>query len=201
MQRAVCLAGVVWLTLTLSAAGFDPLMGDYARSDQRDVRVLSYNHGRNFIADADLDDVFTRILTVIDPDIICFQECTGDVSDATIVTRLNDLLPVDGGGTWHIHPGLPTGIRTVIASRFPKLQRFVDKHECGICVDPMSSGEVLGAVKRLLGNPALARQMGARGRDAVHAHYSWERESEKLLELYQEILPPGSSRARNEKEQ
>jgi hypothetical protein len=70
--QAVVIAAV-FLWGTAGAWGFDPLIGDYSRDDPLDVRVMSYNHNRNFIEDPGTDVEFGRILIAIDPDIICFQ--------------------------------------------------------------------------------------------------------------------------------
>jgi len=119
MSKAVCRIALVSFVWAAHAAAFDPPNGDYTKSDPHDIRVMAYNNERHFIAEPSLDDVFARILTVIQPDVICFEEITSDVSDAAIATRLTELLPLEGGGTWHVHSGIGGGIHTVIASRFP----------------------------------------------------------------------------------
>ena len=100
------------------ALGFDPLAGDYSKDDPLDVRIVSYNHHGEFIETPSRDAAFHRILTALNPDIICFQEFGDAVSAATIANRLDTILPVSGG-SWQIHLGLLGGIRTVIASRYP----------------------------------------------------------------------------------
>jgi endonuclease/exonuclease/phosphatase family metal-dependent hydrolase len=122
--QAVVIAAV-FLWGTAGAWGFEPLIGDYSRDDPLDVRVMSYNHNRNFIEDPGTDVEFGRILTAIDPDIICFQEFTDDTSAGAIASRLNLLLPISSGG-WEIHLGLLGGVRTVLASRFPLGLQRVD---------------------------------------------------------------------------
>jgi len=119
VSRVAARTALLTLLIAGVAAAFEPAAGDFAKSDPGDIRVLTYNHGRNFIADGALDDVFARILTVLAPDVICFQEFTSSVSDDKIAVRLSELLPPGPGGAWHVHSGQPTGIRTVLASRFP----------------------------------------------------------------------------------
>ncbi len=106
--------------------GFDPLAGDYTRDQPLDVRIVSYNHNRNFIDDASLDNVFDRILTTLDPDIVCFQEFVSGVSSTQVTARMNAIIPLGGGQSWQVHFGLLGGIRTVIASRYPLLQTATD---------------------------------------------------------------------------
>jgi endonuclease/exonuclease/phosphatase family metal-dependent hydrolase len=107
---------VIFSSATLASA-FDPLAGDYSKDDPLDVRVLTYNHLGNFISDPSTDAEFNRILTAINPDIICFQEFSSGVSSTTIANRLNSILPQPGG--WQIHLGIVAGTRNVIASRYP----------------------------------------------------------------------------------
>ncbi len=108
------------------AFAFDPLNGDYSRDNAEDVRIVSYNHAGNFIEDPGTDAAFDRILTALDPDVICFQEFSSAVSQGDVANRLNSILPIDGGGSWQIHFGLLGGIRTVLASRYPLSLTRVD---------------------------------------------------------------------------
>jgi len=119
---------ITWLAAIVAAptaVAFDPLNGDYTRADPLDVRIASYNHNRNFIEDPTRDAAFDRILTTLDPDIICFQEFTVATSAAELAGRLNVVLPIGGAG-WHVHLGLLDGVRTAIASRYPLSLTAVD---------------------------------------------------------------------------
>jgi len=95
----------------------DPLSGDFSKNDPLDIRLVAYNHNRNFIEDSSRDAAFNRILTALNPDIISFEEFSSSTSQSDVANRLNSILPTPGG--WRIHFGLLGGIRTVIASRFP----------------------------------------------------------------------------------
>ncbi len=101
-----------------AARAFDPLSGDFTKEQPLDVRVVAYNHGQHFIEDPSRDAAFNRILTALNPDIICFEEFGSSVSQSDISNRLNSILPISGG-SWQIHFGLLGGIRTVLASRYP----------------------------------------------------------------------------------
>jgi glycosyltransferase involved in cell wall biosynthesis len=81
--------------------------------------------------------------------------------------------------------GLP-----VVTSDFPLYREIVDRHQCGICVNPADLPAIIDAVRRLLDNPAEAVAMGQRGREAVREHYTWDTEANKLLALYYS-LPAG----------
>ncbi len=97
---------------------YDPLAGDYSKDQPLDIRIVAYNHNRNFIEDSNTDAAFDRILVALNPDIICFQEFTSNTSQNDVANRLNSILPTGGSG-WQIHFGLLGGIRTVLASRHP----------------------------------------------------------------------------------
>jgi glycosyltransferase involved in cell wall biosynthesis len=76
----------------------------------------------------------------------------------------------------------------VIASNFPLWKEIVEKNNCGICVDPTNPEEIAKAIEYLITHPNEARKMGENGRKAVLEKYNWEKESEKLLNVYKEIL-------------
>jgi glycosyltransferase involved in cell wall biosynthesis len=79
--------------------------------------------------------------------------------------------------------GLP-----VIASNFPLWKEIVEGNNCGICVNPLDPKEIANAIKYLIDHPDEARAMGENGRRSVLEKYNWEKESEKLIRLYEEIL-------------
>jgi glycosyltransferase involved in cell wall biosynthesis len=82
----------------------------------------------------------------------------------------------------YMSAGLP-----VIASDFPLWRGIVEDAQCGICVDPMSPGEIADAVRYLLNNKEEARKMGENGRKAIMNKYNWEQESVRLVELYKSL--------------
>jgi glycosyltransferase involved in cell wall biosynthesis len=79
----------------------------------------------------------------------------------------------------------------VIASNFPAWATIVNRHECGLCVDPESETAIAAAINWIMEHPAEAARMGANGRRAVERLYSWEAEREKLLALYEQLIGRG----------
>lgn len=76
----------------------------------------------------------------------------------------------------------------VIASHFPLWRDIVEGNNCGICVDPLNVDEIGEAIKWIMDNPEQARKMGENGRKAVEEVYNWEKEGEKLIKIYEELL-------------
>jgi glycosyltransferase involved in cell wall biosynthesis len=79
--------------------------------------------------------------------------------------------------------GLP-----VIASDFALWREIVDGAGCGILVDPQDPDAIARAMQWMLDHPDEAEAMGRRGRAAVEEKYNWEREAEKLIGLYKELM-------------
>jgi glycosyltransferase involved in cell wall biosynthesis len=76
----------------------------------------------------------------------------------------------------------------VVASSFPLYRDVVEAHRCGLTVDPAQPREIARAMAYLIEHPQEARQMGENGRRAVLEQYNWEKESRKLLQIYDTVL-------------
>jgi glycosyltransferase involved in cell wall biosynthesis len=76
----------------------------------------------------------------------------------------------------------------VISSNNKLWKSIIDKHQCGICVDPMNPKEIAEAIQYIIEHPKEAEQMGINGKKAVLEIYNWANEEKKLLELYRNIL-------------
>ena len=76
--------------------------------------------------------------------------------------------------------GLP-----VICTGFELWKEFVQRYDCGICVDPENTDEIASAIRYLLDHPEEARRMGENGRRAVEQEFNWGMEEMKLLSLYE----------------
>lgn len=76
----------------------------------------------------------------------------------------------------------------VIASAFPLWRDIVERHGCGLCVDPTDPAAIARAIRQLVDDDAQSSRMGQAGRAAVHAHYHWPRAEAELLRLYGELL-------------
>ena len=76
----------------------------------------------------------------------------------------------------------------VIASNFPLWRDLVAANGAGLLVDPLDPEAIAGAIGQVLEHPEEAEAMGRRGGKAVLERYNWDREKEKLLALYEELL-------------
>jgi glycosyltransferase involved in cell wall biosynthesis len=76
----------------------------------------------------------------------------------------------------------------VVMSDLPPSRPFVGDGMCALMVPPDDYGAYADAIIRLLKEPKLREQMGNEGRKRVTQEFNWERESQKLLSLYRELL-------------
>jgi glycosyltransferase involved in cell wall biosynthesis len=83
--------------------------------------------------------------------------------------------------------GLP-----VIATRVGGVPEIVADGETGFLVEPGNVDELHNRLALLLGDPALAAQMGHRAREVVVDRFTWQHCAERCLAAYQELLalPP-----------
>ena len=84
----------------------------------------------------------------------------------------------------------------VITSNFPDWQAIVNELGCGLAVDPQNPAAIAEAIDHLLTHPEEAREMGRRGRAAIVDRLNWEREQQRLLELYDRLMARRPARVR-----
>jgi glycosyltransferase involved in cell wall biosynthesis len=94
---------------------------------------------------------------------------------------------ISGEGIVKLYEYMAVGL-PVLISDFPKLKTLIESLGCGTAVDPTSPAAIAAAIDRLHRNPALRRQMSAAGQEAVRSQCNWEREEEKLLDVYNRVL-------------
>ncbi|WP_085506204.1 glycosyltransferase [Thalassobacillus devorans] len=76
----------------------------------------------------------------------------------------------------------------VICSDFPVWKEFIEKHECGIAVDPYDDEAIRNALDYLRAHPEEAKQMGENGKKAVMEELGWQTQEQKLISWYQRLL-------------
>jgi len=58
---------------------------------------------------------------------------------------------------------------------------------CALFVDPEKPKDITNKILQLLEDDKLHSKLAKRGRELIEKHYNWEKESNKLLELYKNI--------------
>jgi glycosyltransferase involved in cell wall biosynthesis len=74
----------------------------------------------------------------------------------------------------------------VIASNFPEMEKVIHKYEIGYTFDPEDSRGIARVIRKVLDNRQHYQKMKQNTITASHA-YNWEKESKKLLEIYQTL--------------
>lgn len=76
----------------------------------------------------------------------------------------------------------------VIISDTKFAQKMNEKYHFAICVDPEKPEDIANAIKWLKVHPEQAIEMGNNGRKAIENEFNWEKESEKLVRFYKQLL-------------
>lgn len=76
----------------------------------------------------------------------------------------------------------------IIASNFPLWEEIIQKHNCGICVDPRNVEEIEKAIRYISNNPEAAKIMGKNGKEAVLEEYNWKSQEKELFSLYNKLI-------------
>jgi glycosyltransferase involved in cell wall biosynthesis len=76
----------------------------------------------------------------------------------------------------------------VIGSRFGYIEEIISRNACGLLTEPGDPESLARDIGTLLENPVKALEYGQNGWEAFNREYTWEKEQDKLLKLYQRIL-------------
>jgi glycosyltransferase involved in cell wall biosynthesis len=119
----------------------------------------------------------------------------GHLEDVRPLLRCADVV-VSASGS---HEGVPQALiqalamaRPVVATAVGAVGELVQHERTGLLVPPGDAGALAAAVERLLLDPALAADCGRRGRTHVAAQYSSRQMIDRLLGLYDQLLPAGA---------
>jgi len=78
--------------------------------------------------------------------------------------------------------------KPVIACRGEGPEDFIEHGKTGLLVKPRDVNSLVEALDFLLSNPEEARAIGDRARRVVIENYTWEKNAEKTIKLYKEVL-------------
>jgi len=95
---------------------------------------------------------------------------------------LNHILSLPNKLFEYMMAGIP-----VLACDLPEIARVVNKHGCGVTVDPSDPEAVARAMMDMAADPGEARRMGERGRAAAMEFYTWDVSARRLLYLYSRL--------------
>lgn len=76
----------------------------------------------------------------------------------------------------------------IICSDYDLWILVIEKHKCGIYVQPGNVSQIRDAICFLIENPEIAYQMGQNGRNAVVSEYNWGIEEVKYSVLFEDML-------------
>ena len=90
---------------------------------------------------------------------------------------------------------LPTKVYDYMSMQLPVVisntgfaKKMNDKYHFAICVDPEDPEAIANAIQWLFEHPDQALEMGKNGRKAIEEEFNWEKESEKLIGFYKQLL-------------
>lgn len=78
--------------------------------------------------------------------------------------------------------------KPVIGCQGEGIEDFVEHGKTGLLVKPKDVDSLVKAMDYLLSNPNEARAMGQRARKLVLENYTWEKNAERTIEVYREVL-------------
>jgi len=75
-----------------------------------------------------------------------------------------------------------------VASDFSHYQKVIDKAKSGLAINPTDPNSIKNGLLSLLENPDKTKVMSNNGIIAFNQLYNWEKEGEKLIAFYKELL-------------
>jgi glycosyltransferase involved in cell wall biosynthesis len=75
--------------------------------------------------------------------------------------------------------------RPVVATDVGNVRSIIERHKCGLIVEPGNIDSMSQAVMKLVRNPELAKELGENGREAAVRHYSWRTIGKNVLDIMQ----------------
>lgn len=78
--------------------------------------------------------------------------------------------------------------KPVIGCQGEGIEDFVEHGKTGLLVKPRDLDSLVEALDYLLSHPEEAKAMGERAREVVLENYTWEKNAEKTVQIYREVL-------------
>lgn len=98
-------------------------------------------------------------------------------------------------GQYYEMQNLPTKVYEYMSMALPVIMsdspfniRINNELHIGICVNPKDTVALGKTIRKLLDNPSLCKEFGDNGRKAIKSNFCWDREQDKLIKMYVDIL-------------
>ena len=80
------------------------------------------------------------------------------------------------------------GLPSISSKEVLFCKEVVEKENCGIVVNPLDTNEIAEAIKKIINNPLLAKQMSENAIKAAKEKYNWQSQEKELISLYKKLL-------------
>ena len=137
------------------------------RQLQKEYHLQDRVHFKSYVSVTDL----LKITAQYDVGVVLFQP-----------TSLNYAYALPNKFFEYLMAGLP-----VLASNIDTLKDYVSKYDVGITVDPLDVNSVVSGIKEIFAENSRLKHWQKNARNAA-LELNWERESVKLLKIYEEIV-------------
>ncbi|HET9471133.1 MAG TPA: glycosyltransferase, partial [Usitatibacter sp.] len=121
-------------------------------------------------------------------------EVAGFTREADVGHALYDAVNVNhvemGTASNKVIEYMAAGIPSIVADT-PSFRELLSKARFGLAADPTREAAIAGAVNRILGDPALAAELGKAGRRAFETDLQYDRHAAILCERLEALRPPG----------
>ena len=115
---------------------------------------------------------------------------TGFCEDVPALMNISDIfvLPSLSEGAANVVMEASASGLPVIATDVGEVPQIVLNGKTGTLVKPKDIANLVKALKKLIDNPSLAKEMGKAGRKRIEVEYSWEIVCKKVENAYQEVI-------------
>ena len=164
--------------------GIPQLINAFALTDAAELWLLGPFQSESFEAECRALDGWRKVryLGSVDASKVFSYIKAADVGIITFLPVPNHITTLATKPFEYMACGLP-----VIMSDFLYWREFFA--DSALYVDPADADAIAACVESLLSDSALCSRMRERNLYLIHNEYNWQREREKLLRLYSELLP------------
>lgn len=96
------------------------------------------------------------------------------------------------GSSTKFYEYMATG-RATIASRLGQMADVIEDGVTGMLVKPGDSGDLTEKILYLLDRPELREEMGVKAREVCLANFTWQRNADRIIDVYRKITAEGKS--------